>query len=465
MIDLLSERVGGRVVECNDEFFAPAASLIASSDPVWREGEYTERGKWMDGWETRRRREEGHDWVVLQLGIPGRITRVTVDTSHFTGNYPEQFSLDASGGGAVWEEVIPRTDLQGDSIATFEVSETHRVERVRLNIYPDGGVARLRIDGEPIPARELVCANSGSVDLASASVGGEIIDASDLHYSHPSNCLRPTSPGGMWDGWETRRRRDGGHDWIVVRLGLPGSVERLVVDTTHFKGNAPGSVSAGVSRDGSNWITILDQVAVEPDRQNPIELEEPAGGAFLRLAIHPDGGVARLRVLGRPDREVAGAHRIEYLNSLFDPAARDLLATACASSGWVEAMMRERPFPGPTAVLDAAERCFDRLDEADWLEAFAGHPRIGEMGDDVASAEQAGARGHEAGLAEVNAAYEERFGFIYVVYATGKSGEEMLALARSRLENDREIELQTAAIEQRKITATRLQRMLCQEDV
>jgi OHCU decarboxylase len=127
-------------------------------------------------------------------------------------------------------------------------------------------------------------------------------------------------------------------------------------------------------------------------------------------------------------------------------------------------MMTERPFPGTSAVLDAANRCFDRLEDADWFEAFAGHPRIGEKGDAVASAEQAGARGHEASLAEVNAAYEERFGFIYIVHATGKSGDEMLKLARSRMENDPETELRNASAEQRKITVTRLRRMLCQED-
>ena len=147
MIDLISERVGGQIVDFNDEFFAPAENLIKPHAPVAND-EYTDRGKWMDGWETRRRREPGHDWVIVRLGIPGRIRKVTVDTSYFTGNVPEQFALEATGvddpGRAKWVELIPRSELQGSSVAEFDVEDLHRVEMIRFNIYPDGGVARLR---------------------------------------------------------------------------------------------------------------------------------------------------------------------------------------------------------------------------------------------------------------------------------------------------------------------------------
>lgn len=470
MIDLLSERVGGRVVSYNDEFFAPAANLLQVADPVWREGEYTDRGKWMDGWETRRRREPGHDWCVLSLGIPGRVRQVTVDTSFFTGNYPEAFSLEGAGVGdaeiADWVELIPRTPLEGDSVATFPTESPYRLELVRLNIFPDGGVARLRLEGEPIPGIGEVCPD-GSIDLASSSVGGEIVDASDLHYSHPANCLRPTAPAGMWDGWETRRRRDQGHDWIVVRLGLPGTVEQLVIDTTHFKGNAPGSVTAQVSQDGEVWTEAFSRAGVLPDKVNRVDLETPASARFVRLAIHPDGGVARFRVLGRPDREVAVSRALEYVDSLFDQPARRLLATACRSSRWVERMARARPFPDLEAMLAASESAFSTLAESDWLEAFAAHPRIGERGDSLANREQSGTasatREMLRDLIEVNRSYEDKFGFTYIVYATGKSASDMLEIARSRLGNTRSDEIENAAAEQRKITATRLRRMLCAE--
>lgn len=469
MIDLISERVGGRILACNDEFFAPASNLISSHPPVAND-EYTDRGKWMDGWETRRRREPGHDWVVIALGIPGRILKVTVDTSYFTGNYPEQFSIEAAGiddlERAEWVEIVPRTDLAGSMTAEFAVTDPHRVELIRFNIYPDGGVARLGVEGDPIPALDLVCPDT-EIDLALASVGAEIVDASDVHYSHPENLLRPTSSAGMWDGWETRRRRDPGHDWVIVRLGMRGVVDRLMVDTTHFKGNAPGWVSAEFSDDGETWSLAADHVAVDPHKVNVVGVEG-ASGEFLRLSIHPDGGVARLRVLGRADPDAAGARRVDYLNSLFGQAAVRFFHTACASSAWVDEMIARRPYRSVREVLEEAEIVFGSLEEADWLEAFGGHPRIGERGDDNANREQAGtataSRETIRDLIEVNRRYEDKFGFTYIVYATGKTADAMLAIARDRLDNDRGKEVANAAAEQRKITATRLRRMLCQED-
>ncbi|MDX1449964.1 MAG: bifunctional allantoicase/OHCU decarboxylase, partial [Acidimicrobiia bacterium] len=207
-IDLLSEAVGGRVVACNDEFFAPAANLVRVEPPVWKEGLYTEQGKWMDGWETRRRRTPGHDWCVLALGIPGRIRSVTVDTAHFTGNYPEAVALwgcagldEAEPDGGAWTELIPLTHLEGDSVATFDVDDPHRITHLRLDIHPDGGVARLGVYGDPIPGRDLVC---GEVDLASGLVGGRGVEASDALYGSVANLVSPGDPRGMWDGWETR---------------------------------------------------------------------------------------------------------------------------------------------------------------------------------------------------------------------------------------------------------------------
>jgi allantoicase len=469
MIDLISERVGGRIVVCNDEFFAPAANLISVNEPVAND-EYTDRGKWMDGWETRRRREPGHDWVIIRLGIPGRVRRVTVDTSHFTGNYPEFFSLEASGVGdadhADWVEIIPKSRLSGSSVAEFEVDDPHRIELIRFNIFPDGGVARLRIDGDPLPAMQMVCPE-GDVDLSAASVGGVVVDASDLHYSHPSNLLRPTSSAGMWDGWETKRRRDDGHDWVVVKLGLRGVVDRLVVDTSHFKGNAPGSVSVEVSDNPMSWTRVADRVPVDPDKANFVDISG-AVGSYLRLCIHPDGGVARLRVLGTPDRTAAAELRVGYVNSLFGQAAVRFFYRACASGAWVDEMIANRPFVTPESVLEQADLAFGSLDEPDWLEAFAGHPRIGERGDETSDREQAGttsaSRETIRELIDVNRRYEDKFGFTYIVYATGKTADEMLAIARERSRNDRDDEIANAAIEQRKITATRLHRMLCQDD-
>lgn len=473
MMDLISEVVGGRVVGCNDEFFAEASNLIKRTEPVWREGVYTDRGKWMDGWETRRRREPGHDWCILALGIPGLVEEVSVDTTHFTGNFPEAFSLEACGSsadsrleGADWHELIGRTPLSGDTVSTFSVQSPHRATLVRLNIYPDGGVARLRVKGTPIPALREVCPEGGT-DLASALVGGVAIDASDSHYSDPSNLLRPTSSAAMWDGWETRRRRGPGNDWVVFRLGLPGSVERVVVDTTHFKGNAPGWVSIETSDDADVWSRVIDRHPVKADTVNDVPLSVPSEATFVRLSIHPDGGVARFRVLGTSDPDHAGQRRIFYLNSLFEEEARRFFHSACASPAWVSDMVAGRPYDSPQGVLDGASSAFDLLTDEDWLDAFAGHPRIGERGDPQANREQAGASSASreviARLATVNEEYETKFGFTYIVYATGKSAEEMLEIAERRLGNSRSQEIRNASTEQRAITATRLRKMLCME--
>lgn len=473
MMDLISAAVGGHVVECNDEFFAEAENLIRISDAVWREDEYTNRGKWMDGWETRRRRDDGFDWCVLALGIPGRVDRVTVDTAHFTGNYPEEFSLDACGipdgsdlVGAAWTEVIPRSGLKGDSSSTFDVAADNRITHLRLNIYPDGGVARLRVEGTPIPDAQQVC-SEGVTDLATSLVGGVALAASDLHYSPPSNLLRPTDSVGMWDGWETKRRRGPGHDWAVFRLGLPGHIEALTVDTSHFRGNSPGWVSFDVSEDGEAWSEVMARAPVEPDTVSHVPLLEAAHGVYVRLSIHPDGGLARLRVLGRADPASASELRLTYLNSLFDPQAEGFFSTACASSRWVDEMLAHRPYETVADVLATAETSFDRLGDDDWLEAFAGHPRIGETGDATSQREQAGALesadATKVSLAEINAQYEAKFGFLYLVHASGKTGPQLLAIARSRLDNEREEEVVNASRQQRLITSTRLSKMLCLE--
>lgn len=473
MMDLLSVGVGGRVVACNDEFFAEAANLLKEEPPFWDEDRFVDTGKWMDGWETRRRREPGHDWCTLALGIPGLLKRVTVDTSHFTGNFPEAFSLEACGvdvderlDDVVWQEVIPRTLLRGDSVATFETDFRWRVTHIRLNIYPDGGIARLRVEGSPVPGMDIVCPD-GDTDLVSAVVGGAAAGASNAHYSHPSNMLKPIASRGMWDGWETKRRRGPGHDWATFHLGLPGVVHHVVVDTSFFKGNAPGWVSVDVSEDGAAWSPAVDHADVKPHELNQVLLPQPAHASMIRLNIHPDGGVARLRVMGRADEDAAGRLRMAYVDSLFPDAARRFFHTACGASRWVDAMVAGRPYGTVDGLFDSAQRAFDHLSEADWLQAFASHPRIGERGDAVTSREQSGAgsatREVIRRLAEVNREYEERFGFIYIVFASGKTAEEMLAIAEKRLTNSREEEVANAAAEQQKITMRRLRLMTCQE--
>lgn len=306
LVDLASERLGGAAVAANDEFFAPKENLVKVEKPVFREHEYTDRGKWMDGWETRRRREPGHDWCVVRLGLPGVIRGVCVDTAFFRGNFPESCSIEGAGSeDGPWVEILPRTALRGDAENLFPIESQARFTHVKLHIHPDGGVARLRVYGVVVPDPERL-SRDGEVDLAALENGALVVASSDMFFGPRHNLILPGPPRGMHDGWETRRRRGPGHDWAVVRLAVPGEVRRVEVDTTWFKGNAPGTCSLEVLAGGdplsagSEWREILPQTALRPDAVHRFEAEvlPAAATTHARLNIYPDGGVARLRLYG-----------------------------------------------------------------------------------------------------------------------------------------------------------------------
>ena len=313
--DLAAERLGGAVIAANDEFFAPKEALIKATSPQWREGEYTERGKWMDGWETRRRRAPGHDWAILRLGVPGIVRGVVIDTSFFTGNYPEFASLEACAiegrGPASPEELpfrslLPKSPLKGNRANPFEIAaRPARVTHVRLNIFPDGGVARLRIHGQAVPDESVFRADR-EVDLAALENGALVVSTSDMHYGNPQNLLLPGRSTHMGDGWETRRRRGPGHDWCIVRLARRGVIERVELDTDHYKGNAPGHVMVEYSDAGPafnvakvRWRALVPKSPLQPHARHSWDDRKAQAATHVRLNIYPDGGVARLRLFGR----------------------------------------------------------------------------------------------------------------------------------------------------------------------
>ncbi|HEV7508185.1 MAG TPA: allantoicase [Thermoanaerobaculia bacterium] len=311
LVDLAAERLGGAVLAANDEFFAPKENLLKAGEAVWIEGRYTDVGKWMDGWETRRRREPGHDWCVIRLGLPGVLRGVVVDTAHFRGNYPESCSLEGSAVEgypapeelmqAAWAEILPVSPLQGNSKNPFPIEkETGRVTHLRFHIYPDGGVARLRVHGEVVADWARLNRHGGEIDLAAVENGGLVVSCSDMFFGNRHNLILPGPPLGMHDGWETKRRRGPGHDWAIVRLGERGAIHRVEVDTSHFKGNAPGSCSIeGRDRDLESWREILPLTPLRPDTRH--RFDQVIGTAPIthaRLNIYPDGGVARLRLFG-----------------------------------------------------------------------------------------------------------------------------------------------------------------------
>jgi len=315
--DLASERLGGEVVAANDDFFAPKEALIKPGRPQWREGEYTDRGKWMDGWETRRRREPGNDWAIIKLAIPGIVRGVVIDTSYFTGNYPEHASIDGceieepltperiARDDIPWRPLLAKSELKGDAANAFSVAVDARVTHVRLNIFPDGGVARLRVHGDVMPDERLFEGDS-LVDLAAMANGGYVVSCSDMHYGNRQNLIIPGSSTHMGDGWETKRRRGPGHDWAIVRLARRGVIERIELDTDHFKGNAPGSAmlegcDAGdqFDADSARWEVLLPDTPLEADARHRWEDLPAKAMTHVRLNIYPDGGVARLRLFGR----------------------------------------------------------------------------------------------------------------------------------------------------------------------
>jgi allantoicase len=317
LIDLASERLGGSVVIANDEFFAPKESLLKPTPPEWREGVFTERGKWMDGWETRRRRSPGHDWAIIRLGAPGSVRGVVIDTTWFTGNYPERASIEATnveatpsaewlaGSEAQWEPLLIETQLKGNTTNEFEIEGKRRVTHLRFNIFPDGGVARLRVYGDVIPASDFF-SSVREVDLAAMESGGYVVECSDMHYGHRQNLILPGRSTHMGDGWETKRRRGPGNDWIIVRLAKRGIVERVEIDTDHFKGNAPASamleyadVSGKFDRDKAEWQALVAESPIQPHAWHHFQVTSLSPATHVRLNIYPDGGIARLRLFGR----------------------------------------------------------------------------------------------------------------------------------------------------------------------
>jgi allantoicase len=323
LIDLAAERVGGQALLASDEFFAEKENLLKPGRGVFIPDKFTDRGKWMDGWETRRKRTPGHDWCIIRLGLSGVIKTVDIDTNHFLGNHPPFASLDGAcidnsvsvdalaNNASFWTEVLPKSPLNPGSQNVFEIAGSKRWTHIRLNIYPDGGVARLRIYGDVIPDWSKYKTND-LIDLAAVENGGVIISTSDMFFGSGQNMIMPGSAANMGDGWETKRRRGPGHDWAVIKLGRPGTIKKIEVDTKHFKGNHPdecsiegcytpiGSRVESLTSPLAHWDVLLPKMKLQPDTRHFFEkdLKDIGECTHVRLNIFPDGGVSRFRVWG-----------------------------------------------------------------------------------------------------------------------------------------------------------------------
>jgi allantoicase len=313
--DLASRRLGGSVMYATDELFAAKENLIKPSPPVFAAGEFGAKGKIYDGWESRRRREPGNDHALIRLGVPGVVHGVAVDTAFFRGNYPPEVSVEAVSvdgypsaaelGQLEWRPLAGRAAAAGDAVNWYAVTEPRHCTHVRLSIYPDGGVARLKVHGEAFPDPRFL---TRTIDLAALESGGRLIDCSDAFYSSAWNLIMPGRAAGMAEGWENARRRDGGLDYATFGLAAEGVVRQIEVDTSYFVGNAPGSArllgavlppshpSDPVA--AADWTELLARVRLQPDTRHQFLVEPAEAVTHVRLEVFPDGGLARLRVLG-----------------------------------------------------------------------------------------------------------------------------------------------------------------------
>jgi len=317
-INLASARLGAKAIYATDDFFADKQRMLQDTDPVFIDGKFDDHGKWMDGWESRRKRTEGHDYCDVKLARSGFIHGVVVDTSHFTGNYPPEISLQACNSdnapdeNTQWTTLIEKSAIQGDSQKLFEISDDQLYTHVRLHIYPDGGIARLKIYGKPQCNWDKL--EAGEIrDLGEALNGGRAIACSDEHFGQMSNLLLPDKGLNMGDGWETARRRGPGHDWVIIALGHPGILKKITVDTAFFKGNYPDyctiqaanltnkpEAEEDIVTSSESWQELLPKQKLEMDIEHHFtdQIADLGTVSHIRLNIFPDGGVSRLRLYG-----------------------------------------------------------------------------------------------------------------------------------------------------------------------
>ncbi|WP_296403598.1 allantoicase [Psychrobacter sp.] len=330
--NVADQRLVAKVLFATDDFFAPKDRLLKHEPPVFIVGKFDNNGKWMDGWETRRKRGLGHDYCIIQLAQPTRIAGMDIDTSHFTGNYPPSASIDALYAPELmaeseeileaitqeqwdkkpWRPFIGMTPLKGHShefVTPHKSNATDTITHLRLNIYPDGGIARLRVYGFiQIENSEI---DGKTLDMVAARNGGRAIACNDAHFGAVENLLLPNKAPNMEEGWETRRRREPGNDWCIIALGRAGIPESIEIDTSHFKGNYPDKVSvqavyaptmteSTLITQSMFWETLLEPQKTEAHTIHlfdDLKLNKPI--THIKVNIFPDGGISRVRLYGK----------------------------------------------------------------------------------------------------------------------------------------------------------------------
>ena len=312
-INLASPILGTKIYKYSDQFFGKAVRLIDDEHPIFKDGIYDSNGKWMDGWETRRKRDKGNDYVIIKLGIPGKISEIEIDTAFFNGNQPEFASIDvcfSKNSKFKWQKLLKKKKLKANSIHKFKVKDNKIINFIRLNIFPDGGVARLRLLGD-LTVNHI--RNNKKIDLANVLNGAKIVACSDEHFGVAQNIISPGKSKNMGNGWETKRRRGKGFDWIIIKLANIGLVNDIVIQTHHFKGNYPASFSIQGERLSNNvdvkkliknsikWQLLVGNKKLKPHddlKISKLNLKSEKIN-YIKLNIFPDGGISRLRIYGK----------------------------------------------------------------------------------------------------------------------------------------------------------------------
>jgi len=317
LIDLAQSRLGSKIVYKTDEFFAPAKRIINPWPPVFKEGVFDKHGKWMDGWETRRKRSKGHDYLILKLGKPGKIYKVDIDTSYFSGNHPTKVSIQAcfdkkniTNKNFKWTTILKKKSTKANSHHFFNIKNKSTFSHVKLNIFPDGGVARLRVYGTIENKKKF---GKKILNLTSVLNGATPIVCNNEHFGRAENILAPGIGKNMGDGWETRRSRGKNFDWLIIKCATAGRIGKIQIDTHHFKGNYPDKCSLqaayinskisnkSIVNSSKKWKLLLNKVKLNAHKKHNFQnkLMKNKKVNYIRINIFPDGGISRIRMFGK----------------------------------------------------------------------------------------------------------------------------------------------------------------------
>ena len=319
LIDLAQSRLGSKIVFKTNEFFAPAKRIINPWPPIFKEGVFDKHGKWMDGWETKRKRGKGYDYLILKLGRPGRISKIDIDTSYFSGNQPSKVSLHACfskkklpNKNSKWTTILKKKPTKANSHHFFNIKNKSIFTHIKLNIFPDGGVARIRIYG----SMKILKNFTGKVlNLTSVLNGATPIACNNEHFGRAENILAPGMGKNMGDGWETRRSRGKNFDWLIIKCATAGKINKIQIDTHHFKGNYPDKCSIqaafidkkissrAIVNNSKKWKLLLNKVKLYAHKKHNFKnnLMKSKKINYIKINIFPDGGISRIRVFGKTE--------------------------------------------------------------------------------------------------------------------------------------------------------------------